>query len=114
MKNSKKKLIDTWCQLSDVDQLSVLSFAEFLLDKNGAVENMVTEPLDIPRPEQESVIAAIKRLSKTYPMINKDKMLNETSALMSQHVIQGRNAIEVIDELEVIFQRYYQMTLKEE
>jgi hypothetical protein len=44
----------------------------------------------MPRPSQESVVAAIKRLSKTYEMLDRGPMLNETSALMSAHVLQGR------------------------
>jgi hypothetical protein len=35
-------------------------------------------------------------------------MLNETSVLMTQHVISGRDAAEVIDELEVLFRRHYE------
>jgi hypothetical protein len=27
---------------------------------------------------------------------------------MNQHVMQGRNAVEVIDELEVLFRRHYE------
>jgi hypothetical protein len=41
-------------------------------------------------------------------MLNKDTMLHETSALVAQHLIQGRDAMEVIDELEEIFRQRYQ------
>ena len=47
------------------------------------------------------------------PMINKDNMLSETSTLVSKHVIQGKDAVEVIDELEVIFHRHYELTKQE-
>lgn len=53
-------------------------------------------------------MGAIKRLSLTYDMIDRGTMLNETSALMSAHILQGRAASEVIDELEALFARYYQ------
>jgi hypothetical protein len=40
-------------------------------------------------------------------MLDKAKLLNETSALMAQHVMQGRPAEEVIDELEIVFEMHY-------
>ena len=54
------------------------------------------------------MVKAIKRLTATYHMIDRDRLLNETSSLMTAHVIHGRKAAEVIDELEVLFQRHYQ------
>ena len=65
------------------------------------------EPQVIPRPENESVVAAIKRLTATYPMLDKPQLLNETSALMTKHVMQGVGVVEVIDELEDLFLRFY-------
>ena len=62
---------------------------------------------------KESVIAAIKRLSATYPMLDKGKVFNDTSSLMSQHIIQGREAVEVIDELEALFQQEYNDFVKD-
>jgi hypothetical protein len=41
-------------------------------------------------------------------MLDRSKMLNETSVLMTQHVISGRDAVEVIDELEILFRRHYE------
>ena len=41
------------------------------------------------------------------PKIDKPELLNETSVLMTQHVMQGRDIEEVIDELEVLFRRFY-------
>lgn len=110
MKKSEKQLLEAWRKLSETDQQAVQNFSEFLLSQNGAVEeDVVTEPLDIDRPTEESVMAAIKRLSKTYPMVNKDNMLNETSSLVAEHVIKGKDAIEVIDELEIVFRRHYEI-----
>ena len=108
MKQSEKKLLKLYGELSDEDQRTLLAFAEFL-HARGVPEHM--EPLPpqpIPRPAQETVIAALKRLSQSYPMLDKARMLNETSVLVAQHVMQGRAAGEVIDELEVIFERHYQ------
>jgi hypothetical protein len=40
-------------------------------------------------------------------------MLNETSGLMTEHLMQGRPAPEVIDELEALFRRHYQQQFGE-
>ena len=45
--------------------------------------------------------------------LNKDKLLNETASLVSQNLIQGRDAAEVIDELEVIFRKEYDILIEE-
>lgn len=66
------------------------------------------EPTPQPRPERESVIAAIRRLTLTYPMLDRGPMLHQTAALMSAHVLHGRSAAAVIDELEALFLRQYQ------
>ena len=41
-------------------------------------------------------------------MLDKAELLNETSVLMTQHIMQGRPADEVIDELEHVFLNHYQ------
>ena len=46
------------------------------------------------------MIAAIRRLSQTFHMLNKDELLHETSALMTAHVMHGKPAGQVIDELD--------------
>lgn len=110
MKKSEKQLLEVWRKLSENDQQALQHFAEFLLQRNGSVEEIVSEPLNIDRPSEESVMAAIKRLSETYPMINKDNMLNETSSLVAQHIMHGKDAVAVIDELEIVFLRHYELT----
>ncbi|MDH5444832.1 MAG: Crp/Fnr family transcriptional regulator [Gammaproteobacteria bacterium] len=108
MKQSEKKLLEYFRKLSTQDAQNLLSFAEFLAAKSLLEPDPETLTVNkIERPTDESVIAAIKRLSASYPMLDKGKMLTETSSLMTQHVIQGRSAIEVIDELELVFERYY-------
>ena len=99
-------------RLSAADRATVLAFAEFLASRAEAGQEVgaepAPEPVPEPRPESESVVGAIKRLSRTYPMLEKSEMLNETSALMSQHVVQGRPPREVIDELEALFRRAWE------
>ncbi len=100
-------------QLPEAQAVALLEFAEFLAARYAGPKE-ITEPLDIPRPPQESVVKAIKRLGITYPMLDRSRMLNETSVLMTQHVIQGRDAVEVIDELEVMFRRHYEKLVNPE
>lgn len=102
-----KRLQEIFSGLTPAAAQQLLEFAEFLYVRHAAV---VAAPLlrqDIPRPAQESVIKAIKRLSATYPMLDRGKMLHETSALMTQHVVQGRDATAVIDDLEALFRQHY-------
>lgn len=105
----QKRLLAIVRELSEADADSVLAFAEFLQQRGKPARSEISEPEPIERPAQESVVKAVKRLAATYPMLDRGKMLNETSVLMSQHVIQGRDAVEVIDELEILFQRHYEM-----
>ncbi len=110
MNKTAKKLLAVLDELDSSEQSNILSFAEFLLDKakkEGRITGVATEPLDIPRPTEERVVAAIKRLSETYPMIQKNAMLDQTASLMSAHILQGRAASDVIDELEVLFKEHY-------
>jgi hypothetical protein len=85
----------------------LLEFAEFLAARHAPAE-IADVPLSIPRPAEENVVKAIQRLSATYPMLDRVKLLDEASHLMTQHVMQGRAAVEVIDELEVLFRRHYE------
>ncbi|MFO8153295.1 Crp/Fnr family transcriptional regulator [Thioalkalivibrio sp.] len=104
-----RRLAEIAGRLPQEQQRTLLQFAEFLLAQVPEGEAApLPEPKEIPRPEQESVIKAMRRLSETYHMLERGPLLNETSALMGQHVMQGRPAAEVIDELEVIFARHYE------
>nr|VFK27422.1 MAG: hypothetical protein BECKMB1821I_GA0114274_100330 [Candidatus Kentron sp. MB]VFK30635.1 MAG: hypothetical protein BECKMB1821G_GA0114241_10687 [Candidatus Kentron sp. MB]VFK74302.1 MAG: hypothetical protein BECKMB1821H_GA0114242_100330 [Candidatus Kentron sp. MB] len=111
MRAQTKRLIQLFSHLSDSDQKTLLAFAEFLANRadDGAEPEAesIPEPVLIPRPEKETVVAAIRRLSKSYPMLDKAVMLNETSSLMAEHVLRGQPAPTVIDKLEALFQRHY-------
>lgn len=102
-----KRLTQILEDLPEAQVAALLEYAEFLAARYGA-SKAITAPLVIPRPDQESVVKAIKRLGATYPMLDRSKMLNETSVLMTQHVIHGRDAVEVIDELETLFRSHYE------
>jgi hypothetical protein len=105
---ASKRLIRLFERLSDHDRKTLLDFAEFLAARADDKPHDIPEPKPISRPAQESVVKAVQRLSASYFMLDKAEMLHETSNLMAQHIIQGRATSEVIDELEVIFNKHYQ------
>lgn len=104
----EKRLLAIYDHLPETERKTLLDFAEFLAERATPVEPAVPQqPLEIPRPEGENVVAAMKRLRATYPMLDHSSMLNDASGLMAQHMMQGRPAVEVIDELEALFMGYY-------
>ncbi len=110
----EKHLLRLFRALEAEEQATLLAFAEFLHAKRA--EQPPTElpkPELIPRPAKESVVAAIRRLSRSYPMLDKGRMLNDTSSLVTQHVMQGRSAKDVVDELEEVFRRHYEQFARE-
>jgi len=118
----QNKILDVLEKLSPADRDAVTSFAEFLISRSSpgvttslpepAARVAIPEPEPIPRPEKERVVAAVKRLSKSYFMLDKSKMLGATSDLITQHIMQGREAAGIIDELEQVFTDQYRQ-LKE-
>ena len=113
MKKSTKKLLSFYRNLPDEVAQQLLDYAEFLALRYQVEIKEISLPEEIVRPESESVVAAVKRLSATYPMLDKDKLLNDTAGLVSQHILQGRESIEVIDELEEIFSHQYTLLIDE-
>ena len=113
----EKRLAEIVQRLPTAQAEALLEFAEFLLQRHGGADAIgmplpkaaeIPAPLDIPRPAEETVVKAVKRLRATYPMLDARKLLNETSALMTQHVMQGREKTEVIEELEILFRLHYE------
>lgn len=111
MKNNNIRKIKTMLEsLESKDQEMVMAFVEFLAArKPDSRRSQATLPVQIARPAEESVVKAIQRLRATYPMLEAGKLLNETSAFMAQHVMQGRPAEEVIDDLEAAFAEQYRL-----
>lgn len=107
----ERELIKLYKSLDEANKEAFLAFGEFLKTRaNPENPQTVVESLlvDIPRPETESVIKAIKRLSATYPMVDKETILHPISNLMTSHTIQGRKAPEVIDDLQDLFLSEYE------
>lgn len=122
MDGPEQQLIGYFRLLDAADRATLFAFAEFLAHRSAAdvavrpeqpapssaaSPAVIPEPEPIERPASETVIGALKRLSKTYPMLDKSRMLNATSDLVAQHMLQGTDAPEAIDALEQIFRDHY-------
>jgi hypothetical protein len=85
----RQRLAELFAALDRDGRRSLLEFAEFLAARRDGAGDVADEappaPRNLPRPDDESVIAALKRLRLSYPMLD--------SA--------------VIDELEVLFADSY-------
>lgn len=111
----ERRLLRAYRALDVETRRTLLAFADFLVQRlddtepgHPAAATPVAEPALEPRPPEESVVAAIKRLRRGYPMLDSGTMLHETSALLAAHVLQGRAATSVIDELESLFAARYE------
>lgn len=114
----QRELLDSYKQLSKADQGSVRAFAQFLNSRSTSESAetvfVLAEPVMIARPAKESVVAAMRRLSESYAMIDKALLLDQASSLMSSHILQGKSAKDVIDELETLFADTYQSMLEKQ
>ncbi len=112
MKSEEKRLLELFGRLADSQRETLIAFGEFLVTRASedgeAAPSVPDKPLPIARPETETVVMAIKRLTQTYPMLDRRKLLGDTSKYVAQHALEGRPAVEVIDELEVVFCRHYE------
>jgi len=105
-----KQLLDLYKKLSATDRETVMALTAFLSDRGSSrtsAEPILEKPLNIPRPENESVVKAMKRLSEIYSMLDKAPILDKASNLMSAHILQGESAESVIDQLEILFSEEY-------
>lgn len=112
MEEAEKNLLAAFRRLAAQDRQALQAFADFLAVRPGAAApgEAAPAPQPEPRPADESVVMAIKRLTRTYPMLDRRKLMGPTSVLMSQHALQARDAVAVIDELEILFERHYAET----
>ena len=121
MKPEQQQLLDLYAGLDEQARASLLAFAEFLASRGDVppvvagkpparqtqVPAQVPAPEEIERPGGESVVAALKRLAKTYPMLDKSEMLGATSDMVATHIMQGTEPVLVIDQLEETFAEHY-------
>jgi len=116
MNETAQRLLGLLGQLGPADQASLLAFAEFLCSRQQPAvaesrsmpPQALPEPEPIARPSAESVVAGLKRLARTYPMLDKSEMLSATSDLVATHIMKGTEPAAVIDQLEEIFREHYE------
>lgn len=105
----ERRLLKCFRALNATDREALEAFAAFLAQRHTAEKGQNARPAPPPyepRPEQETVIAAIKRLRRNHPGLDAAALLDKASLLMSGHLLQGRPAAEIIDELEALFARH--------
>jgi hypothetical protein len=100
-------------------QRTLLDFAEFLARRQAPPSGLLEEssekmpaiplPKSLLAPENESVVAALKRLRQSYFMLDATQLLGEAAALVSEYVMKGRPTEEVILELEKCFEKRYRL-----
>jgi hypothetical protein len=111
--NDETRLLAVFRALAASDRHALQAYAEFLAVRSGTIgTESAEEPLQpAPRPQDESVVMAIRRLTRSYPMLDRRKLIGQTSQLMAEHALQGRAAAEVITDLEVVFEAHYRKTI---
>jgi len=104
-----QKIQKIFKSLDEENQRTLLAFGAFLQERVAGSSAAKQEQMkqDLPRPQKESVVGALQRLKETYPMIDTDVILSDAAGLVSQHILQGRAAGDVIDELEQKFTDLY-------
>jgi hypothetical protein len=87
------------------DRRTLLAFARFLASRVG--RHGAAARVDLPRPKAESVVQAVKRLNASYPMLERRMLVARVGVLLSSHMVDGRDAASVIDELEAVYVAAY-------
>lgn len=110
MTSAEKRLLARFRQLDERDRETLLALAEHLAERAGVGEwgSPPAQPLPLERPARETVVAAMRRLRSTYPMIEAQTLLHRAAGLLAEHALQGRAAEAVIDELETLFATHYE------
>jgi len=128
----EQNLLALFKQLSEQEARTLLRFAEFLAGSDSPIEivsepgntetapveqpaavRSIPKPVHIERPQQEKVVDALKRMSATYPMLDKKSLLDKASALVAQHVMFGQPAEVVINQIENMFMKEYDRFVEE-
>lgn len=111
---SSQTLVELYESMDDERRLSLCDFADFLYAKADPISKEIPAPDDIPRPEVETVVGAVKRLKTKYHMVESMTVFSAASSLMTDHMVKGRDLIEVIDEMEALFEDSYNQLLQDD
>lgn len=108
MKSEEQQLLEIFEQLAPEQQDKLIEFAEFLAATDAGRDHpTAAAPEKMPRPADETVTMAIQRLVRTYPTLDRRRLMAEASRFLAEHALQGRAAREVIDDLETVFATHY-------
>jgi hypothetical protein len=99
--------------MDDERKVSLCDFADFLYAQADPVNKEIPPPEEIQRPEKETVVGAVKRLKATYHMIESMTVFSAASELMTDHMVKGRDVVEVINEMEILFEQSYDKLLQD-
>lgn len=106
----RQALLAAFDRLDEAQQLALMDFAALLATRDDGSARAEIRPE--PRPADESVVAAIRRLTRSYPAAERRRLMGPLSMLMAEHALQGRAAVEVIDELEAVFEKHHEETVR--
>ncbi|MFA9459853.1 Crp/Fnr family transcriptional regulator [Thiohalorhabdus methylotrophus] len=118
MTENEKRLLAALEQLPEEQQEQLVDYAEFLVARSGgatagsgeaapSLPEAPEPPQDVEKDPEEGPVQAIKRLRHTYPMLERSKLLDETTSVMAKRYLQDKPEGEVIEELEALFERHY-------
>ncbi len=110
---SSQQLTDLYESMDDERKLSLCDFADFLYAKAAPVSKEIPAPEDVSRPQEETVVGAVKRLKIKYHMVESMTVFSAASSLMTDHMVKGRDLVEVIDEMEMLFESAYDKLLQD-
>lgn len=110
--DDREKLLGIWRKLGGEDRHALLSFARFLLSQGagegGGEPLEAVEPVLLPRPPgPESAVQALKRLKRSYPMLEADQHFLVAAAGILQERVMGAPDGEVVARLEAFFAERY-------
>ena len=114
LSKAERKLCKFYKSLPEGERETLLLFAEFLNTKQTAskkadeAEAVLQHPILSIAEENESVVKGIKRLKTSYFMIENEDLLHKVSSLMSEHIMKGVSAQDVIPKIEAVFEQFYQ------
>jgi len=109
---SSDALVELYEAMDDERKRSLCDFADFLYARAEPISKEIPAPEDVPRPPKETVVGAVKRLKTKYHMVESMAVFSAASALMTDHMVKGRDVVEVIDEMEFLFEDAYQKLLQ--
>jgi len=92
VRGEEKKLLELFEHLVPEQQDRLIAFAEFLGERAPEESGAARQTAVIPRPDGETVTMAIRRLVRTYPMLDRRRLMAEASQFMAQRCKAMRNA----------------------